>query len=635
VAPRSARALKTLDLICLGRAAVDLYGEQLGSPLEDVQTFKKAVGGCAANIAIGTARLGLKSAMLTRVGDEHMGRFVRTQLMREGVDVTHVRTDGTRLTGLVLLSIRDAQTFPLIFYRENCADMALAESDFDEAFIASARALLLTGTHLSRADVERTSRAAVDFAKKNGTQVVLDIDYRPVLWGLTGHGRGEDRFVAASAVTKVLQSMLPSCDLVVGTEEEIHIAGGSSNTLEALRTLRGKTAAPIVMKRGPQGCAIFEGPIPTRVDDARGVPGFPIDVLNVLGAGDAFLSGLLWGWLRGEGLEQAARYGNASGAMVVTRLLCSPEMPTEAELRAFMQSSPRRADDDAQVRVQHRLAGRHGEWPELCVLAFDHRSQLEEACRKAGAGTERLPALKSLLARAGRQAGAHGMLIDDRYGAHALAAVTGQGLWLARPVEKPRTDPTWPTVELEVGPDLGLALRKWPREHVVKCLAFPDPGTFASDTALIDCLRLVQDAAHQTEHELLLEIIPKRGAGPLEHSAMPKVMDGLYAKGIAPDWWKLPSMPRGLLWREIDEVIAKHDASCRGVLVLGLDAPEAQLTESFKLTKDSASVKGFAVGRTLFAAPAAEWLAGRLDDEQLVDRVATAFERLKKAWRQR
>src|SRR5688572_15572932 len=114
-----------LDLICVGRAAVDLYGEQIGSPLEEVQSFDKSVGGCAANIAIGTARQGLKSAMLTRVGDEHMGRFVRNTLAAEGVDVSHVKTDPERLTALVLLSVADRNTFPLIFYRENCADMAL------------------------------------------------------------------------------------------------------------------------------------------------------------------------------------------------------------------------------------------------------------------------------------------------------------------------------------------------------------------------------------------------------------------------------------------------------------------------------------------------------------------------------
>ncbi len=138
---------RPLDLICLGRGAVDLYAEQLGARLEDVASFAKYIGGCAANIAVGTARQGLKSSMLLRVGDDHMGRFVRETLAREGVETGHVSTDPSRLTALVLLGIKDRDTFPLIFYRENCADMALAEGDFDAGFIGSAKALLVTGTH--------------------------------------------------------------------------------------------------------------------------------------------------------------------------------------------------------------------------------------------------------------------------------------------------------------------------------------------------------------------------------------------------------------------------------------------------------------------------------------------------------
>ncbi|MBL8954712.1 MAG: 5-dehydro-2-deoxygluconokinase [Myxococcaceae bacterium] len=618
--------MKHLDLICLGRAAVDLYGEQLGSPLEDMQTFKKALGGCAANIAVGTSRLGLKTAMLTRVGDEHMGRFVRAQLQAEGVDVSHVKTDSTRLTALVLLAIKDRETFPLIFYRENCADMAVAPGDFDEDFIAGAKALLITGTHLSRADVEKTTRTAVEYAKKHGTKVVLDLDYRPVLWGLTGHGRGEDRFVAATTVTKTLQSVLAHCDLVVGTEEEIHIAGGSSVTAEALKILRGATKAPIVMKRGPKGCTIHEagrGPLD--------VAGFPIDVLNVLGAGDAFMSGLLWGWIRGDGLEKAARFGNAAGAMVVTRLLCSPEMPREAELHAFMAASPRRADDDAQVKRLHRLANRLGEWPELCVLAFDHRSQLEELCAKSGAAVEKLPRLKSLLASAARKAGATGVLVDDRYGAETLATLTGTGLWVARPVEKPRVGATAPPLELETTP---LKLRTWPREHVVKCLAFPAPGEPLDET-LVQRLLEVQTAAHETGHEVLLEVIPSGGNGPIQHGALPELLSALYARGIAPDWWKLPALPRAQLWRELGDLVAANDDACRGIVVLGLDAPEEELARSFRLTAGVDVVKGFAVGRTLWSGPAGEWLSGGLPDDALVERVAAAFGRLKEAWRAR
>ncbi len=125
---------RPLDVICLGRAAVDFYGEQIGSRLEDMSGFAKYLGGSSGNIAFGTARLGLKSAMLTRVGDEHMGRFVREELARAGVDVSHVRTDPERLTGLVILGIKDQDTFPLIFYRRDCADMALSKDDFSPEF---------------------------------------------------------------------------------------------------------------------------------------------------------------------------------------------------------------------------------------------------------------------------------------------------------------------------------------------------------------------------------------------------------------------------------------------------------------------------------------------------------------------
>ncbi len=139
-----------LDLITVGRSSVDLYGEQIGSRLEDIGTFTKAVGGCPTNIAIGTARLGLRSGLITRVGDEAMGRFVREQLEREGVALDGVRTDPERLTFLVLLSVRVEHSFPLIFHRDNCADGALDEGDVDEAFVASAGAVLVTGTHLSQ-----------------------------------------------------------------------------------------------------------------------------------------------------------------------------------------------------------------------------------------------------------------------------------------------------------------------------------------------------------------------------------------------------------------------------------------------------------------------------------------------------
>ena len=178
---------KTLDLITIGRSSVDLYGAQIGGCLEDMGSFNKHLGGSPTNIAAGTARLGLRSALITRVGDEHMGRFIREELEREGVDTDGVTTDPERLTALMLLGIRDQEQFPLIFYRENCADMALHEDDIDPGFIARAHAVVATGTHLSHPRTEAAVLKALKLARENGAQTALDIDYRPNLWGLSGN----------------------------------------------------------------------------------------------------------------------------------------------------------------------------------------------------------------------------------------------------------------------------------------------------------------------------------------------------------------------------------------------------------------------------------------------------------------
>ena len=244
--------MKPLDVITIGRSSVDLYGAQVGGRLEDMRSFEKYLGGSPTNIAAGAARLGLRSALITRVGDEHMGRFIREELAREGVDVRGVRTDPARLTALVLLGIRDETQFPLIFYRENCADMALCEDDIDPAFIAEARAVVATGTHLSHPRTEAAVLKALRLARGAGAQTALDIDYRPNLWGLAGHGAGEARFIESAEVTRRLQAHLPLFDLIVGTEEEFHIAGGSTDTTAALRAVRALTPATLVCKRGPR-----------------------------------------------------------------------------------------------------------------------------------------------------------------------------------------------------------------------------------------------------------------------------------------------------------------------------------------------------------------------------------------------
>src|SRR4029079_5465745 len=192
---------RRFDVICLGRLAVDFYAQQIGARLVELASFAKSVGGSSANTAFGCARLGLKAAMAARVGDDAMGRFLTETLAREGCDVSHVSIDPTRLTAAVVLGIKDRDTFPLIFYRENCADMAVTEDDVAEEFVAQSKALLITGTHFSTPHVHHVSTTALDRARRNDVSTVLDIDYRPVLWVLTKRGDVETRFIASDTVT--------------------------------------------------------------------------------------------------------------------------------------------------------------------------------------------------------------------------------------------------------------------------------------------------------------------------------------------------------------------------------------------------------------------------------------------------
>ncbi|MCB9650816.1 MAG: 5-dehydro-2-deoxygluconokinase [Deltaproteobacteria bacterium] len=624
---------RPLDLVAVGRAAVDLYGDQLGSPLEDVASFNKSLGGCAANIAVGAARLGLRVAMLTRVGDEHMGRFVQETLREEGVDVAHVKTDPDRLTALVLLSVRGADTFPLIFYRERCADMNLGPEDVDPALISSAQAVLLTGTHLSQPRVRAASLAVLAAAKAAGTKVVLDVDYRPVLWGLTGHDRGEDRYVASARVSEVLQEVLPECDLVVGTEEELRIAGGQDDLHAALVAVRAKTDATLVVKRGPQGAVVLPGPVPVRLEDGLVAPGRPVEVLNVLGAGDAFMAGFLSGWLRDQPLAEAARRANGAGALVVSRHMCAPAMPTAAELDAYLDDAP-----PERVARLHRLAGRPPPPEELCVLAFDHRTQLEGLAHRVGADLARVEDLKRLIARGAARAAVEcnlacpGVIVDGVYGRPVLEALSGpeHSWWVARPVELPGD----PGLGFEGDPNVELALYRWPKRHVVKCLVSP----VLSDHALTHWqnARLVRlfRACVALERELLLEVLPRRRPDEsVDPELLPEVLERLYDLGIQPEWWKLPPPAHDDVWFELDRVVARRDPECNGVLVLGLDAPSYHLAGSLQRAGAHPLCRGFAVGRTIFFEPAERWLVGAASDEDLVSAVADGFAAMVTAFR--
>ncbi len=520
----------------------------------------------------------------------------------------------------------------MIFYRENCADMALSEEDIDPDFIKEARAVVATGTHLSHPQVEAATLLALKIARANGIQTALDIDYRPNLWGVAGHGDGESRFVESEKVTTKLQSTLHFFDLIVGTEEEFHIAGGTTDTLAALKAVRAVSEATLVCKRGAAGAVAFEGDIPDSLDLGQTGAGFPIEVFNVLGAGDGFFSGLLKGWLDGEDWPTALKYANACGAFAVSRHGCTPAYPSLKELEFFLNCGVQRPDlrNDAELEQIHWATNRHADWTTLRTFAFDHRMQLEEMegyTPQKGSAFKELCLDAALQVQAGQNG--FGILCDNRIGRTALHRASGTGLWIGRPTELPGSRPI--ELEPELGEDFGQ-LGEWARENVVKLLVFAHPDDDAETRARQERrVKRLFTAARRNGLEFLLEIIPSKvGAVDDETSAI--LINQFYAAGIYPDWWKLEPFKTDPAWTNAVAAIESNDPNVRGIVVLGLEAEEAELAKSFALAARQHLVRGFAVGRTIFGNAARAWMRGEISDAEARDEMATKFRRLCEIW---
>jgi 5-dehydro-2-deoxygluconokinase len=309
----------TYDVLAIGRSSIDLYAHEIGCPITEVRSFDAYVGGCPTNVSVGTRRLGLRSALLTAIGDDEVGDFVTAFLERERVDTQFIPRKRGRRTSAVILTIQPPDRFPLTFYRDNCADRALTIDDVARAPVGDSRVVFLTGTGLSHEPARDATFAAAATACAAGVPVVVDIDYRADQWD------------SAPAFAGQMQRLLRSATMAVGTEEEIGAASGSSDAGRGAAALLESGIEALVLKRGARGATVFRAHSPP-----ADVAPFPIEVLNVLGAGDAFASGFLYGYLQGWTLERAARMGNACGAIVVTRHGCANFMPTLDEVGAFV-----------------------------------------------------------------------------------------------------------------------------------------------------------------------------------------------------------------------------------------------------------------------------------------------------------
>ena len=328
------------DLITMGRSSIDLYANDIGAAFEDIRSFAAYVGGSPTNIAVGAKRLGLQVALLTAVGQDKVGDFILHFLQREGVDCRFIpRKPGAR-SSAVLLGI-EQDSFPLVFYRDNAADMQLSIDDVLAAPLADTRALEIGGTNLAKEPSRSATFWAAEIAKRAGKTVFFDIDFRADQWH-------DVRAFGAN-----VRALLPLVDVAIGTQEEINAAMLQNPADVEIRDqqvsaplIRGDVAANIqamlavangpealIVKRGHEGASVY-----LRSGEVLHVPGFPVEVHNILGAGDAFASGLIYGRLQGWDWYQSTRMGNACGAIVVTRHGCANFMGYEQEVLTFIEA---------------------------------------------------------------------------------------------------------------------------------------------------------------------------------------------------------------------------------------------------------------------------------------------------------
>lgn len=324
------------DVLTFGRSSIDLYSNDLGVPFEEITSFGAFVGGSSTNIAVSCARLGLKTALLTAIGNDQVGKFLMRFFKNEGIETAFIPTiEGTR-SSAVLLGIEPPDRFPLVFYRDNAADLQITIDHVLEADVSRFRAIVLSGNALSKDPSKTATLFAAEEANRAGTPVFLDLDFRA------------DQWFDPRAYGVMVRSLLPRVNIVIGTEEEILAASLQDANQISIKhqqvsapEIKGNLDASIqrildqgvevlVVKRGADGCSFF-----VQNQPEERVPGFPVEILNVLGAGDAFAGGFTYGYLQGWDLHKACRMGNACGAILVTRHGCANFMPSVDEAMAF------------------------------------------------------------------------------------------------------------------------------------------------------------------------------------------------------------------------------------------------------------------------------------------------------------
>lgn len=329
---------KKYDVITYGRSSIDLYSANIGADFVDIKAFNAYVGGSPLNIAVGARRLGLRSALLTGIGQDQVGDFLLHFLKKEGVETKFIpRKPGFR-TSAVILGIQPPDNFPLVYYRENCADSRVTIDDVINAEIGSCRLFEISATALNVEPSRSAGFFAAEEAVKNNIPILIDLDFRADQWhdarsfGITARAYLRNCTIALGTEEEILATMLNDPNQIKIKNQQISAPEIRGNVDAAIKDIMKLGIEALIVKRGAKGSSVF-----LKSGEMIGVPGFPVEVVNVLGAGDAFASGFIFGYLNGWGWYKSCRMGNACGAILVTKPGCSNFNPTYNEAMRFIE----------------------------------------------------------------------------------------------------------------------------------------------------------------------------------------------------------------------------------------------------------------------------------------------------------
>lgn len=579
----------SIDIICVGNAAVYLYSEQNGTPLDRASTFAKHVGGSAPTTAIGCSRLGLKSALLTSVGDDPMGKFFIDHLATERVNTSLIQVSPQKQTALSLKTHR-MQT---LSYGEEAACLSL-----DDKSQISAKAVLFTAELFSDPATATMAKDLIRYVHDQGMEVILSLD--------------------SQSSCKSLESVYSLCSLIIGTEAGIQAATEKTDSSTAIQCIQGLSSAKIVKIQESGGCTLYQ-----KGEKALEAP--LNDTKEVSDSYEAFISGFLSAKLQGEENSICCKWANHCQVISSAHQSTPPTLPYKSALQLALEE-PQRINEGRLIKLHQTLTRDDEDTRPLCLIAFDHRQQMQAYSNDS----QHIQHFKGLLYDAFSRAREKtsdcqlGIIVDDQFGAQVQARAMQDGVFCASSIEETNSFP----IRFLKGQEASHILRHWPKNRAVKALIRISPQhTGEMEELQWERLLHLNQACIDWGQKLLIEMVVPASV-PDAHTWVHQAIQRACSEGVQPTWWKLPPYPEIEMWRGIQDTIRRRTPHCKGILVIGQGEAWTSLANKLPNLSQVEMIRGFAIGRSIWRQAAESWFNKRMEDEAVVQQVAERYEHL-------